>query len=158
MDEPDTGDERQNAYRSRLLGDFRGYRRNESIFQWFPDVVSWERVILSRDELEKVRYIEYGYWVELSGGSRLALDAARRIAAGLIPEEEAGGYWGVADAIRRGVPFPEMILVATSREDRLVVLGGHVRLTAYLLQPEGTPAELQLIAGFSPAMPGWGLY
>lgn len=33
-------------------------------------------------ELARVRYIEYSYWNELWGGSRLAADAAQRINAG----------------------------------------------------------------------------
>ena len=36
-------------------------------------------------ELTKVRYIEYDYWDELSGGTRLAVDAAARIRAGVTP-------------------------------------------------------------------------
>ena len=32
-------------------------------------------------EFSKVRYIDYDYWVELSGGSRLATDAAARLLA-----------------------------------------------------------------------------
>jgi hypothetical protein len=30
-------------------------------------------------ELARVRFIDYDYWVELSGGTRLAVDTARRI-------------------------------------------------------------------------------
>ena len=36
-------------------------------------------------ELSGVRYIEYDYWNELSGGTRLAVDAATRIRAGVTP-------------------------------------------------------------------------
>lgn len=36
-------------------------------------------------ELRRVRYIDHDYWVELSGGSRLAIDAAPLIRAGVAP-------------------------------------------------------------------------
>ena len=34
-------------------------------------------------ELAEVRYVQYDYWDELSGGSRLTVDAAARIRAGV---------------------------------------------------------------------------
>jgi hypothetical protein len=36
-------------------------------------------------ELARVRYVDYDYWVELSGGTHLAADAAPRIRAGVAP-------------------------------------------------------------------------
>jgi hypothetical protein len=36
-------------------------------------------------ELAAVRYIDYDYWIELSGGTRLAADATPRIRAGATP-------------------------------------------------------------------------
>jgi hypothetical protein len=42
-------------------------------------------VTLTPSELLRVKYINYDYWVELSGGSRLAADAPARIRAGAAP-------------------------------------------------------------------------
>ena len=36
-------------------------------------------------ELAEVRHVEYDYWDELSGGSRLAVDAAAILGAGVAP-------------------------------------------------------------------------
>jgi hypothetical protein len=51
-------------------------------FEGLPLDVQWERAMLSKQELEQVKYIEYDYWVELSSGSRLPRDGARNILAG----------------------------------------------------------------------------
>src|SRR2546426_291495 len=60
---PDWRNAQENALRRAILGRHRGYGRNEGYFQGFPADVRWERVALSREELEQVRYIDYDYWV-----------------------------------------------------------------------------------------------
>jgi hypothetical protein len=82
VDGPDTSNSAGNAYRLALFTKFRGYGDRQGYFQDFPRDVSWQRVVLSPGELLQARYIDYDYWVELSGGSRLAPDAARNIRAG----------------------------------------------------------------------------
>lgn len=47
-----------------------------------PNDVSWARFAISSLELMQVRYIDFSYWNELSGGSRLRSDAAIRIRNG----------------------------------------------------------------------------
>src|SRR5438128_5589691 len=54
IDAPNLRDPEENAYRTRLLGDFRGYRRREGIFKFVPEQVAWHRYALSREELAKV--------------------------------------------------------------------------------------------------------
>jgi hypothetical protein len=40
------------------------------IFEGFPEVVDWYYGVLQPDQLSRIRFIEYSYWNELSGGSR----------------------------------------------------------------------------------------
>lgn len=72
---PDLADEAANTARRRLLGATRGYERNQDLFENFPVQVNWMRALLEPHELAAVRYIDYSYWVQLSGG-RLTLRAA----------------------------------------------------------------------------------
>ena len=156
VDEPDTSNPEENDYRIQLLGDFRGYKQNRGLFERFPDGVSWNRVALSKDELARVKYIDYSYWNELSGGSRLPVDAAKNIRAGIEVFGEST-QWGleIAQMLEAGAVFPELIVVGCSPESGLVVLEGHVRLTVYFLAPEHIPEELNVIVGFSPNMGDW---
>jgi hypothetical protein len=152
---PDCADAEENAYRIQLLGDFRGYRQQRELFETFPDVVEWYRVTISKEELARVRYIDYSYWNELSAGSRLPEDAAKTIRAGIevfgVPND---GVLRTAQAVRDGVRFPELILIGTS-PDSLIVLEGHVRLTAYLLAWDYAPDELPVLMGISPDFVSW---
>jgi hypothetical protein len=81
----------------------------------------------------RVRYTEYSYWNELSGGSRLPVDAAVRIRAGIrvfdVPNDR---FRAAALAVARGVRFDPLILGGVTPAG-LVCLEGHLRLTGYAL-------------------------
>ena len=68
---------------------------------YVPDDTTWYRTALDREELARIRYIDYDYWTELSGGSRLAVDAAERIRQGIEAFGVGnGGFWYLADALK----------------------------------------------------------
>jgi hypothetical protein len=141
------------------MGAYRGYGQGWGYFQGFPQQLRWERVGLSRQEVEQVKYIEYDYWVELSGGSRLALDGGRRALAGHDVFGLSSKYFvDIAEALKHGASFPTLILVGRDEESYLVVMEGHSRLTAYLIAPECLPVELEVMIGFSEQITQWGCY
>lgn len=154
---PNLDDEGENALRRAALGTARGFGRREGLFGGFPDDVRWERAALTPDEVLAIRYIDYDYWVELSGGSRLPTDAARRIRAGVtvfgVPNE---GFFAMADSFESSPP-PHLIAVGGIGPG-LVLLEGHVRLTAFALRPELLPEELELLVGHSPRIGEWALW
>ena len=76
---PDLADAEANAARRAVLAAARGYGENLELFQDFPAQVRWIRTVLSAEELARVHYMDYSYWEELSGGSRLPADAARPV-------------------------------------------------------------------------------
>jgi len=109
---PDWQNADENGLRRALFGRYRGYGRNEDYFQGFPAQMRWEWVTLTRRELEQVRYIAYDYWVELSGGTRLAVDGAKNALAGKeVFRVSSSGLVFMADELRRGAQFPPLILV-----------------------------------------------
>lgn len=150
---PDLNDHRANQARRALLASMRGYGEDRELFEHFPTDVRWERARLTVTELARVRYVEYSYWNELSGGSRLPTDAAQRIEADVRP-------WGVsnerfrraADALLRGERFPPLILTGRCYDD-LVCLEGNLRLTAHALA--GFPIETECLVGTAPGMQRW---
>lgn len=151
--DPDLADEDANQARRDLLAATRGYGEDRELFEHFPADVRWIRALLTAAELARVRYVEYSYWNELSGGSRRATDAAERINAGVRP-------WGVSNrrfqdaarALAQGERFPPLILVGRHCDD-LACLEGNLRLTAHALA--GFPTEAECLIGTSPTMGGW---
>ena len=172
IEQPNLHDGQENIQRRSILGAYRGYGQNTNYFEGlpagveytdyfegFPLDVQWERAMLSKQELEQVKYIEYDYWIELSGGSRLPRDARKNILAG----DEVFGVSNqkvlqMAEAFRSGARFPTLILVGKNRESPLVLLEGHMRLTAMFLAPECLPVELEVMVGFSEQIERWGCY
>ena len=152
--DPDLGDDAENQTRLRLLTEHREYGTRTGLFEGFPDDVSWQWMAVTPAELATVRYIDYDYWVELSGDTRLAVDAVPRIRAGVAPFGVPSDWaLGMAREVARGARFPPLILVTTGPGDDLVVLEGHARLTAYMLARDQLPPELEVLVGSSPAMP-----
>ena len=152
---PNLDDPAENQAREQLLTQHRGYGTRTGLFDGFPSDVCWEWMAITPAELATVRYIDYDYWVELSGGTRLAVDAAPRIRAGVAPFGVSSDWaLGMARAVADGARFPPLILVRTGPSGDLVVLEGHARLTAYMLCPDRLPPELEVLVGSSPGMPG----
>jgi hypothetical protein len=146
---PDFGDPDENLYRRGLLDEHRAYERREGLFDGFPRDVSWFRAALSRDELLEILFINWDWWLRISGGSRRPRDAARRIRAGEVPGVSAEEH----------EPFvseqPELIAATTPAHSPLVLVEGHVRLTAYALFPERVPGEHEILLGVSDEMTSW---
>ena len=149
----------ENARRRDLLSTYRGYEPRVGLFDGFPRDVRWDWIALQPDEVLRVKYINYDYWTELSGGSRLAADAPPRVRVGVAPFG-VSSQWaiGLGDAVAAGARFPPLILVSSGSGNDLVVLEGHARLTAYAMRPEALPAELEVLLGSSPDMRAWALY
>jgi hypothetical protein len=163
---PDLGDPWQNAYRRRLLGDLRGFGREEGMFVGFPASVEWHRAALRRDELLEVRYIDDrssdDYWVTLSGGSRRPLDAAGRIRAGIGPRWalavwDLAGCEAVVARLHSG-SLPELIVATTRRPGRVVAVEGNGRLTSFALFPERLPETVEVLCALADDLGSWGLY
>ena len=134
--EADIESANENAQRKKLLGEFRGYGLNQEMFERFPAVTAWNLCSFSSDDLERIRYIDYSYWNELSAGTHLPMAAAETIRKGItIYGQDNDGFLRAAEYIRSGGTFPRMFFL-TSDFDKFVIVEGHLRMTAYALAPE----------------------
>ena len=132
------------------------------MFQGFPQPVDWELVAVTPEELAQVRYIAWDWWLERSGGTRLATEYATRIRAGQFPGGQESGlryHEPIARRLREGPPLPKLIVVRdATRPDFLVLMEGHVRLTAFFIFPEMLPPGLEVYLGTAEGLHSWGLY
>jgi hypothetical protein len=152
---PDLGDPEANRYRSGLLEEYRAYERRDGLFGGFPREVDWFRAVVSRDEALDLLYINWDWWLTISNGTRRPREAARRIRAGLVPGCTVEEHEPLAAALRGNPPPPELIVATTTKHSPLVVVEGHVRLTAYALFPDYVPDELEVLLGVSHEMAEW---
>ena len=123
----------------------RAWLEREGLFFGFPDDVVWERVALTRDEVLAILYINWDWWLTVSNGTRLAT-----VAAEVQGRDEGDRAIAMAAATN-----PELIVVGDRERSKLVLLEGHVRLTAYAAFPEYLPDELEAYLGVSPRIGEW---
>jgi len=152
---PDVAGIESNGYRRRLLEGRRAYERREGLFLGFPRQVDWFRATLEPDEVLDVLYIDWDWWLTLSGGSRRPRDAARKIRAVEIVGVTVTEHHPLAEALRGSQPPAELIAVTTPAHAPLVLVEGHFRLTAYALFPDYLPPTLEILLGVSGEMNGW---
>ncbi|MBD5145749.1 MAG: hypothetical protein HDT21_07595 [Ruminococcus sp.] len=126
----------ENFARKKLLGEFRGYGLDRELFERFPTEISWSLCNFVNGDLNKIRYIDYSYWNELSQGTKSPLKAAQTILNGTeIYEQSNAGFVKAAEFIKSGGKFPRTILL-TSDFEHFVIVEGHLRITAFALAPE----------------------
>lgn len=156
---PNLNNHQENHYRRNLLGEVRGFGKNEDLFESFPSEVSWDRAIFTKEDLQAVMYIDYSYWNQLSNNTRYPIDAAKNILNDVeIFSVSNDGFREIHSEIKRGTTFPRLIFVSCNEHSRIVVLEGHARLTAYFLDLEYVPEELEVIMGYSEDFVDWDLY
>ena len=141
IDHPDVTDLAACAARRRVLARYRGYP-DRGVFTGLPRDTRWQWTGLTIDELLRVRYLNWDYWLEVSGGTRLPADAISRIGHGPI-------YRDLVAAIAAGTMPPEIIVVGRAGGRDLVVLEGHVRLTALVMAAALLPAQIRVLLGTS---------
>src|SRR5260370_21757814 len=93
-----------------------------------PADVGWHHAALTPAELATVCYIDYPYWTDFSGGTRLAADGARRLG----PWQDQPPWtlhWQIAANVRTGQLPPPIIPISEPGLANLVVIEGHKRLT-----------------------------
>ncbi|MBN2100716.1 hypothetical protein JW710_02380 [Candidatus Dojkabacteria bacterium] len=159
LSRPNLQSNNENHQRRELLGEFRGYGRNKELFENFPQKLDWEIVKMNKTELSKVLYISYSYWLELSNNSRLPSKAAENIRKGkIVYDTPNDGFIKAAEFLRGGGSFPMMIFVTNSSRNKIVVLEGHLRLTAYNLSQECIPKSIEAVLGVSDEIEKWDMF
>ena len=153
VDKPNPADPAENTARRTLL-QYRGYCSREFLFARFPFDVEWRRVLLEPRDFETMRYAKHPTWTILSGGTRLVIDGARNFSQRPVTPD-TDHIIPIAEAIRSGEHFPELIAV-TATDGSLILVEGHSRGTAYVLeQYRGT---VEALVGSSESMPSWAFY
>src|SRR5215471_18272407 len=131
LDQPDTSDEDANAVRRQVLASYRSYPSGD-VFTDMPADVTWHHAALTPAELATVRYIDYPYWTDFSGGTRLVADGARRLGS-LHQLHPLTIYRQVAENLRDGQLRPLMILRGEPGPAKLTVIEGDKRCSRLLM-------------------------
>lgn len=155
VENADLRSQQDNAQRIELLKAVRGYRANQALFTGFPNDVHWRRVGLEPADWNTVQYANHSTWVTLSGGSRIVADGAKNIDFLAAAEDANRNIKAVADDLRSGKRYAELIGV-DGEAGKLILVEGHTRATAYAIAQ--LPECAECIVGSSPTMRTWAFY
>lgn len=149
LETPNLNDETENAKRTQLLGEYRGYGQNDKIFTNFPTKMTWYKAVLARDEIGELRYVDYSYWNELTDHTHLVKDAVNNIQNGkIVFDVPNDAFLELEEKIRKGkVKFEPIILWGKDESSPLTILEGHLRATALGLAAEKAPDTIDAIVG-----------
>lgn len=131
----DLNNKTDNDLRKLVLRLYRGYGDNKEIFTNFPTEIDWYWCRLEREDIQKIKYIDYDYWTELTNGTRYTIDSKENILNG----KEIFGvsnkpFVEGANFLKKGGVFPPIIvLAANDSNDEMIVLEGHSRLASISL-------------------------
>ena len=158
---PDLGSPEENRAREQALSAARGWRDTE-LFDGFPQKVEWHHGVLPPDDLERVRFIDYSYWIELSGGSRRPADVLATLQAGTLPRwlTKLGTSWCLefAAELATAEVVDDLIVMATPGLGELVLLEGHARLTAIFVGGLQRRLTVRAYLGVSEATKRWSCF
>jgi hypothetical protein len=149
IDVADLNDAGAGRVRKIVLGDVRGYGRDNALFTGFPQDTTWRRVQVEPSDFHRLKCISKDErWSKLTAGTRLIQEAARNLDAN---PDAAARVRGMTQRIEQGLPIAELIMVETN-SGGLVLVEGHTRATAYaVLSDRAFPAFI----GTSPLMSRW---
>jgi hypothetical protein len=152
---PNLDDATESAYRARLLDRHRAWLRREGLFAGFPGRVDWARAALAPEEVLDIQYINWDWWLRISRGTRQSAEAAARIRRGDVTGITAEEHEAIAGRLQVSHTATDLIAVAPPNRSRLVLVEGHVRLTAYALYPQYLPPELEIFLGTAEDIHRW---
>ena len=139
----DVSNNEDNLSRLKIMKEYRGYP-DKDLFNNFPKIDNWSLVELSQEDINKMYYINYDYWNELSNNTSSPLEAVKTILDG--KEIYGVSNQQYIDGVKYLVnnKFPPVILI-TCNDLKYLIIEGHLRMTVYGFDPsklEGTYAYI----------------
>lgn len=160
IDMADLSNEFDNHARAISLASTRGYGLNDLLFRGYPNDVVWHRFEVQLSELSQFLYANYHTLSEVAGATRLVSEAAKRVMTGMpaLSAEArafADGISIVAERVKAGQNFPELVAVRDPRSANIVLMEGHTRATAFVISR--TPSVVRVLIGSSSHIHEWWL-
>ncbi len=120
---------KQNQERKLIMKLYRGYP-NEELFENFPQIRNWEFVKFSKNDIDKLHYIDYDYWNLLSNNTSLPVEAAKNIKMNKEVFGVSNKQYLEGLEYLKNNNFPPIILI-TCNKQKYLIIEGHLRVTVY---------------------------
>lgn len=129
----DISSDKQNRLRKKTMNLFRGYPDKE-LFKRFPKDIDWNFVEFEESDIDKIYYINYDYWNELSNNTSNPIEAAKKIRSGIEIYGVSNKPFIEGEKKIECNKFPPIIIL-TCNMKKYLIIEGHSRMTIYGLNP-----------------------
>jgi hypothetical protein len=153
---PNLRDAEQNDLRRRIITKTHGFGEGTGSFAGLADDIKWRRVKLTTDEVAEMLYANRGgAWPTLAPVTRKVAEGATNVGHVFTGDQTNMVVLSLAAGIcHSDKKLPEII--ALRRPDsRLVILEGHARATAIVLEAHRFTHGVQAYVGDSPSVASW---
>ncbi len=127
--------EYENKQRKLIMNEFRGYP-TQDIFERFPKELKWFYVEFEKGDIDKIFYLNWEYWNEISNYTSKPTEAAKNIYNSVemfdISNEP---YFKGLEYLESNNKF-NPIIALTCNGEKFVLIEGHSRMTVYGMKPE----------------------
>lgn len=153
---PDLRDDAQNALRRQIITSVYGFGQGTGTFEGLAADLSWRRYNVTTDELSKILYARReGAWRLLSPATRKVAEGATNVGHVFTGDSTNMVVLSLASGLcHSDKKIPEII--ALRRPDgQLVLLEGHARATAIVLEAHRFPHGVHVFVGDGPSVANW---
>lgn len=125
----------ENEQRKLIMEKFRGYPKYD-IFERFPKELKWFYVEFEEGDIDKIFYLNWEYWNEISNWTSKPTEASKNIYNGVeIFDVSNQPYFKGLEYLESNNKF-NPIVVLTCNGEKFVLIEGHSRMTVYGMKPE----------------------
>ena len=153
---PDLRDQTQNDLRRQIITATYGFGQGSGSFQGLGSDITWRRFRLSTDEVGEMLYARQGAaWPILSPATRKVAEGATNVGHVFTGDQTNMVVLSLASGLCHSDKKVPEIIALRRPDGRLVILEGHARATAIVLEAHRFPKGVDVYVGDGPSVENW---
>ena len=153
---PDLHDGAQNELRRQIITSVYGFGQSAGSFQGLGADIGWRRFRLSTDEVGELLYARQGAaWPILAPATRKVAEGATNVGHVFTGDSTNMVVLSLASGLCHSDKKVPEIIALRRPDGHLVILEGHARATAIVLEAHRFPNGVQAYVGDGPSVANW---
>ena len=153
---PDLRDQTQNDLRRQIITGAYGFGQGAGSFQGLGSDLQWRRVRLDVDEVGEMFYARQGSaWPILAPATRKVSEGATNVGHVFTGDSTNMVVLSLASGICHSDKKVPEIIALRRPDGNLVILEGHARATAIVLEAHRFPSGVDVYVGAGPSVANW---
>lgn len=153
---PDLRDEAQNALRRQIITSVYGFGQGTGTFEGLANDISWRRYRVTADEVAGMLYARReGAWRMLSPATRKVAEGATNVGHIFTGDSTNMVVLSLASGLCHSDKKVPEIIALRRPDGQVVLLEGHARATAIVLEGHRFPNGVHAYVGDGPSVANW---